>query len=169
MGYTTEFTGSFKINTVLAPAHREYLTAFARTDRIKRDEGRADLLPDPIRKAAGLPIGPDGGYYVGEYLPGDPSVVDMAEAPWGQPSTYCQWVPTEDGTEIRWDEQEKFYEYVEWLEYLIKHFLHRWGYALNGSVSWQGEDEEDKGVIVVTDNEVRIQRQAVPQRERDQS
>lgn len=169
MGYTTVFTGSFKLSKVVAPAHKAYLTAFARTRRVKRDEGKAELLSDPVRKAVGLPIGPDGGYYVGAHVPGDPSIVDRNEAPWGQPSNYCQWVPTEDCAEICWDGGEKVYEYVEWLEYLIKHFLQRWGYALNGSVSWQGEDDEDKGEIVVTDNEVHVRRQACPDREGDKS
>lgn len=46
--------------------------------------------------------------------------------------------------------------YVEWLEYLIQHFIAPWGYKLNGAVVWHGEDSDDIGRIVVTDNVVRV-------------
>lgn len=72
----------------------------------------------------------------------------------GFPGFYCQWVPTVDGDGIEWDGNEKFYEYVEWLEYIIKHFIEPWGLKLNGEVEWQGESNDDRGLIVVVDNEV---------------
>ena len=56
---------------------------------------------------------------------------------------------------MEWDGGEKFYNYVEWLEYLIKNFFEPWGYSLNGSVNWQGEEDEDNGTIVVKHNEVK--------------
>lgn len=59
----------------------------------------------------------------------------------GFPSNYCQWKPTEDGKSIVWDEREKFYEYVEWLEYLIKEFFKPRGYILNGTIGWEGNRE----------------------------
>ena len=55
-----------------------------------------------------------------------------------------------------WDGSEKFNKYVEWLEYLIEHFLGPWGYRLNGKVTWAGEDESDVGTIVIVDNVVMI-------------
>lgn len=70
------------------------------------------------------------------------------------PGYYCQWVPTEDGIGIEWDGGEKFYEYVEWLEYIIKHFLEPKGYVLNGAVRYQGEEIGDVGRIEVKDNQV---------------
>ena len=74
----------------------------------------------------------------------------------GQPGLWCQWVPNDEGTQIVWDEGEKFYEYVEWIRYLIAHFLAPWGYKLNGEVTWVGEDSDDRGVILITDNEVKV-------------
>lgn len=65
---------------------------------------------------------------------------------------YCQWVPDEEGETLVWDGGEKFYDYVEWLEYLIVHFLKPWGYTLNGEVEWKGEQAGDLGKIIVTDN-----------------
>jgi hypothetical protein len=53
-----------------------------------------------------------------------------------------------------WDGNEKFYHYAEWLEYLIGHFLAPWGYTLNGTVKWVGEDPADSGVIEVENNRV---------------
>lgn len=67
----------------------------------------------------------------------------------------CQWVPAGSADGIEWDYGEKFYNYVEWLEYLIKRFLKPWGYVLNGDVEWQGEDREDRGMIRVTNNKVK--------------
>jgi hypothetical protein len=70
------------------------------------------------------------------------------------PGYYCQWVPTDDGLGIAWDGGEKFYEYVEWLNYIIEHFMRPWGITVNGEVKWFGESSSDTGMIVVTDNVV---------------
>ena len=67
---------------------------------------------------------------------------------------WCQWIPDGGEDAIVWDQQEKFYYYVEWLEYIIKHFLQPWGYVLNGEVEWTGEARNDIGVICVNDNVV---------------
>lgn len=72
----------------------------------------------------------------------------------GRPDTYCQWVVTEDQEALEYDGNEKFYDYVEWLQYLITEFFEPWGYKLNGAVNWSGEDTDDVGEIVVTNNEV---------------
>lgn len=73
-----------------------------------------------------------------------------------QPGLWCQWIITEDGTELQWDGGEKFYNYVEWLKYLINHFFSKWGILLNGEVYWYGEEDSDKGVIVVKDNVIKL-------------
>ncbi len=70
------------------------------------------------------------------------------------PGFWCQWVPTEDGMGLEWDGNEKFYNYVEWLEYLIEKFFIPWGIKLNGEVEWEGEESGDLGIIIVKDNEV---------------
>jgi len=44
---------------------------------------------------------------------------------------------------------------VEWLEYLISHFIEPWGYTLNGSVTWTSAIYEPaRGTIHVRDNHV---------------
>jgi len=105
----------------------------------------------------------------------DGSLGQLERHPDSQPGLWCQWVPgriTEntnwwadiiytndlrnfEGCDcIAWDEEEKFYEYVPWLNYLIKHFLQPWGYTLNGRVIFRGEEEDDMGAIVVENNVV---------------
>jgi len=73
----------------MKPEHVAYLKQFSDTRRMKRDPKKAEKRRDPIRIAAGLPIGPDGAYFVGgEGLGGqdlDKSVVDGNKPPKGQP------------------------------------------------------------------------------------
>ncbi len=159
MGYTTDFNGAFELDKPLAPEHKAYLEAFATTRRMKRDPVIVATFPDPLREAVGLPVGDDGGYYVGSRADHgqerDTSILDYNSPPQGQPGLWLQWTPNDAGTAIEWDEAEKFYDYVEWLDYLIGHFLEPWGYSLNGEVSWAGEEDDDRGVIYVKDNEVQ--------------
>lgn len=70
------------------------------------------------------------------------------------PGIWCQWVPSADGCGIEWDGGEKFYEYTAWLVYVIENYIKPWGRTLNGSVEWQGEDNGDRGLLVVKDNVV---------------
>ena len=70
----------------------------------------------------------------------------------GYPGFWCQWVPNDDGTAIKWDGGEKFYSYVQWLQYIIDHFIKPWGLTLNGEVAWFGEEDDDLGKILVREN-----------------
>lgn len=159
MGYTTDFKGSFELSRPLAPEHDAYLKQFSETRRMMRNESLVAQMPDPVREAVGLEVGPQGAYFVG--APGfagqdrTEDIVDYNEPPRDQPGLWCQWVPNDEGTAIVWNEAEKFYNYVEWLEYLVKNFLSRWGYQLNGKVIWQGEETSDSGVIYVKNNQIK--------------
>lgn len=73
-----------------------------------------------------------------------------------QPGLWCQWVISDDGKALEWDGGEKFYNYIEWLKYLINRFFEPWGKKLNGEIYWEGEDSDDRGIIVVKDNVVKI-------------
>lgn len=161
MGYNTEFMGQFSLDRKLENRHIEYLTAFSNTRRMKRDEDLVNKNVDSIREAVDLPIGKEGGYFVGGKgfmgQENDPSVVDYNKPPFEQPGLWCKWSPTEDGNGIEWNQHEKFYNYVEWLKYIIEHFLKPWGYVLNGKVSWRGEEFSDIGNIVVKNNIVTVQ------------
>lgn len=147
MGYTTDFNGKFNLNKELSPKMAQYLTLFNETRRMKRN---ADEV-----------FGIDGEFFVfgrGSYgQDQEENIVDYNDAPSTQPGLWCQWSPTEDRMGIEWDGGEKFYNYTEWLVYLIHKFLAPNGYVLNGVVEWDGEGSGDVGEIFVEDNKVFIQ------------
>jgi len=164
MGYHTDFDGSFTVTPALSQAHADYLTAFAGTRRMARNANKTAEMPDALREEVGLPLGPQGAYFVGA-VGGEgmdcagqrrtSDITDYNRPPQGQPGLWCQWVPSQQGRDlIEWDGGEKFYNYVEWIEYLIEHFLNKWGYKLNGMVEWSGEEDDDRGRIVIDDNKV---------------
>lgn len=112
MGYTTDFTGKFKLDKKLSESDYEFLMKFSET----RHRGESEF----------------------ESTPG----------------IWCGWVPSEDGTSIVWNEQEKFYHYNSWIKWLITNYLGPRGYMLNGTVNWYGEESDDIGRIVIADNVV---------------
>lgn len=67
---------------------------------------------------------------------------------------YCQWKPTKDGKGLEWDGGEKFYDYVECLEWIIRTKLKPWGCVLSGSVKYKGEQRDDRGTVEVAANVV---------------
>lgn len=165
MGYNTDFEGEFRLNKPLTKEMREYLIAFSDSRRWKRDVNTVMDEPDPLRTAVGLPLGDDAEFYVGacntgEYtlIPGSVFCVRAAVPPATQPGLWCNWWPNQDGTAILWDGTEKFYNYIEWIEYLIEKILAPNGYSLNGIIEWQGEDEEDVGQITINNNDVHVGR-----------
>ncbi len=161
MGYTTNFKGSWKVTPALKPEHHVYLNAFSETRRMKRNPALTALRPDPLRIAAGLPVGVEGGYFVGstEYAGQEhdaPDVLDYNTEPGGQPGLWCKWTPNKAGDAIEWSGMEKFYDYGEWLIYIIGHFLQPWGYKLSGVVEWQGEDHKDRGFLIVAGDDSHV-------------
>jgi hypothetical protein len=160
MGYTTEFAGQFRLDRKLAPEHEVYLRAFNDTRHMFLNPKRAAGIADPLRVAAGLPVGPEGAYCV--FMRGGVStargIVRQDAPPMLGPncSRYCGWVPTDDGCAVTWDGAEKFSGYAAWLAFVVEHFLDRWGYAVRGSVAWQGETDADRGVLFVRNNKIVV-------------
>jgi hypothetical protein len=143
MGYDSTFRGEFKLNKSLTVKDYKFLKNFSETRRMKRN------LPEEY--------GVEGEFYVegkgyGGQDRNDPSIINFNSPPSTQPGLWCQWIPNEEGDAIVWDGGEKFYNYVEWIQYLIDKILSPRGYILNGEVFWQGEDSDDEGKIVVKDN-----------------
>jgi hypothetical protein len=147
MGYTTDFIGSFAFDKPLAKEDKEFLTKLSNSRRMARDT-------DPKYGVEGE-FYVDGGY---DGFTGEDGVIDHNRQPSTQPGLWCQWVPSDDGKFLEWDGGEKFYAYVEWLQYIINSVLPRLSqpYVLNGEVTWYGEDHDDTGKIIVTDNNVEI-------------
>ena len=155
MGYSTYFAGVFTLDRPLKPEQKAYLEAFSHTRRMKRDIALLEGLADPVREAVGLPLGEEGAYFIGapdHCCQDNQGVTEINSPPPGQPGLWCGWTPNEDGDCIEHDGGEKFYEYVDWIKYLIKHFLAPWGYVVNGEVEWSGEEVGDNGVIFIHDN-----------------
>ncbi len=139
MGYDTAFTGHFTVTPALSKAHIAYLQDFASVRHMRRDAELLATKKDPLRTAVGLPLGKEGAYFIGttQRTTGDKSILDLNKPPLGCPDLYCQWVPSKDGKQIKWDGNEKFRAYLEWLRYLVANFLSPWGYEISGEVRWQ--------------------------------
>jgi len=74
----------------------------------------------------------------------------------GLPGIWCQWRVGDDGQSLEWDRGEKFYDYVEWLAYIVKYILMPAGYELSGTVAYQGERVKDGGRIAVMQNKIQV-------------
>lgn len=153
MGYDTQFEGHVEVSPPLNEHEVEYLNRFASTRRMEHKQG-------PYAAVRGS----DGLYR------DDPDVINYNSPPAGQPGLWCQWVVTDDGKFIEWDEGEKFYNAEEWMVYIIGHFLMPGGLAsksgdpqfehftfdhtVNGEIGARGDDFDDIWTLVVTDNVV---------------
>jgi hypothetical protein len=158
MGYTTDFFGRFELDKPLTDEQANYINKFADTRRMKRDVNK---LNDLYKGEHGL----NGNYGIqGEFFVGaagfagqdhDDSIIDYNTPPKTQPSLWCQW-NIENNQYVVWDGSEKFYNYVEWLEYYIKNFFIPMGVILNGEVMWVVVDNVDIGKIVVINNNIKV-------------
>jgi hypothetical protein len=162
MGYTTEFNGRVRISPPLNSYEIAYLRQFAGSRRMDRARG-------PYFVGGPGLFGQGGG----------PDIRDYNHPSAGQPGLWCNWEPTDDGTAIKWNGVEKFYDSQEWMTYLIDTFLKRgavlagelaspvpgrdypeefryftFDHELNGVIDAQGEDEDDRWQLVVTGNTV---------------
>lgn len=159
MGYTTDFSGSLEFNKPVTDELRDYIDKFNRTRRMVRDVNKIkEIYPNWAELCFNGDLGREGEYFIGgDGFMGqdnDDSIINYNHAPASQPGLWCQWVIYGDCLE--WDGNEKFYNYIEWLEYLINHFFKPIGYILNGDIIWQGEDSDDCGTISVKDNVVDV-------------
>ena len=147
MGYTTDFIGKIKIEPCLSAEEITFLNKFNGTRRMACAQG---------------PYYVDRGGFKGQDHK-DPSVTNYNSAPAGQPGLWCNWEATEDGQYIQWDGGEKFYSSLEWMQYLIDHFIGHspiakselpflQHHSLSGRIEAQGEDYNDRWLLVVEDN-----------------
>ena len=148
MGYTTDFTGYVKTDKPVDEKTFNLINGIGSTRRMKRSG---------LSKEYGV----DGEFYFeadGDFgqsrNPKFGKIVDYNIPPKTQPGLWCQWIMLEDRQTIEWDGGEKFYNYVEWMIYLIDKILKPAGYIVNGEIEWNGEDFSDQGVIIVKDNKV---------------
>ena len=156
MGYSTDFYGSVSFNKPVSEELKNYINKFSKTRRMERDVNKIkEVFPDWAKNCFNGNLGINGEYFVGGNgfmgQEDDESVINHNCPPKTQPGLWCQWIINDNG-ELEWDGNEKFYNYVEWLEYLIKHFFKPEGYILNGIINFQGDESDDCGYIKVTNN-----------------
>lgn len=153
MGYTTDFIGHFDVNPPLNEAESHYLKVFAESRRWDRPQG-----PYAI---PGNPYAEEPPFNAGERY--------NRPAP-GQPQLWCHWLAVGDGVGLTYDGLEKCYAPVEWLTYLIEHFLapgarashtddplfdgFTFDHMLSGTVIGCRRDTRELFAIEVCDNEV---------------
>lgn len=162
MGYTTEFEGEFLIEPPLSTKLTKYINRFSNVRHMKRNiEKTKELYPNWRDFCFRCRLGYEGEYFAiesddyGQEYTSD--IIDYNEPPETQPGLWCDWfVPEDDPSVLRWDGSEKFYDYKEWLEYLIKNFLEPNGHVVNGTVRFEGENPDDKGYLYVNDNKVEM-------------
>jgi len=191
MGYTTDFNGGLRITPGIKQEQINYINLLSSTRRMKRDVNKLMEIyegkygnPFATEKTPEAIYGVDGEYFVHEepynYGKHHESIINYNCPPGqanfegenknGQPGLWCQWEIVDNGADgcyLQWDGGEKFYNYVEWLKYLIKTFFKPWGVVLNGEIYWNGEDREDLGCIVVKDNKVKTRAAEISYRESD--
>lgn len=76
---------------------------------------------------------------------------DGTNEPKPHPDSYCQWVISKDGGSLEWDQNEKFYNYTEWLQYVIAEVIAPTGRVVTGHVEYQGEETGDSGTLTIID------------------
>lgn len=148
MGYTTEFEGYVTISPALDFQEIDYLNKFSDSRRMHREEG---------------PFYVDGPGFMGQDRTS--TVINEDKPDPSQPSLWCSWVPSKDGTTIGWNGGEKFYNAVEWMRYIIQTFLtskppkelpffkyHR----VDGEIYAQGQESDDKWLLQVENNKVVV-------------
>ena len=109
MGHTTDFIGHVDIEPALNQDEIEYLTAFGLTRHFDRPDGPYAVSGNPMAAQDQERASVDTETY-------------SSLGP-GKPQLYCQWVPCLDGCCLSFDGNEKFYQPVAWMRYLIQHFL----------------------------------------------
>ena len=164
MGYNTEFLGSFKLNLPLDQKTADLINGITTTRRMKRDLNKIAKKENISNELALLKYGIDGEFYYdtndfsnfGQTL--DDTVIDSNIPPSTQPGLWCQWYYYKENNTIEWDKGEKFYNYIEWIQYIIKKILVPRKYAINGEIEWVGDEDNDKGIIKIYNNDIFIEK-----------
>lgn len=158
MGYTTEFFGEITVTPALNHDEIDYLRDFANSRRMHRTRGPLYAVPSNSWGQSG----------------DTDDVLSFNGPDPDQPGLWCQWVPTEDGTAVAWDQGEKFYNAAEWMTYLVTYLLapsardyvdahltedprlagFTCDHHLTGEITAHGEDDDDRWLLQVTDNAV---------------
>ena len=190
MGYETHFSDELTIQPIPTSEHRAYLEVFLDTRKMRRDVTKLgpDPLREAVGLPVGFEgafyVGdpesdgfrgskipsvidhnsPPGGSRFRCAVPGDFSTFGELPRPEGYvPSLWCGWSIGESTPDsfVLGADDGKNHEVQDWLRYLIENFFVPWGYKLNGTVEWSGEEDLDLGRMVVKDSVLRVQQASV--------
>lgn len=165
MGYTTRFVGQFILNRELDNETFILLHNLGNSIRVSRDISVLARIDNLSKQDALEKYGTEGEFYFtnrpshfienGVYIRvKDETVLNRNSPPAPQPSLWCGWIPTDDKKKIVWNEKEKFYKSVEWIQYIINRILSPKGYELCGKMKCYGEDPTDSWEIQIMNNTV---------------
>lgn len=175
MGYTTRFAGEIHFDHPVSAELKKYINSFAKTRHVRCDTSMIQrLFPEWQKYSWKGQLGFEGEYFIGPRIEINRPVIDSEETfyrwkdeinkangiiddnvpPRGVPGLWCNWIIDENGS-LCWSRGEKFYNYEEWLVYLIDRFFAPKGYLLDGKLLYSGEREDDMGYIFVRNNVVR--------------
>lgn len=162
MGYSTDFYGKFKLKNQLSDYLFNYINTFSSTRRMKRDNEKIkEIYSDWKERCLYGYLGEEGEFFIYDdpefYQYIDESIIDPNNPPKTQPGLWCQWIVEKinDKDYILWDNNEKFYHYIEWLKYIIENFIIPSDNKLNGYVFFEGENFKDIGLIEVKNNKIK--------------
>jgi hypothetical protein len=155
MGYTTDFSGTIEVK----------FNDAEKCDFVYRTINELNQTRRVKRNVDSERYGIEGEFYFGQ----EDNIVDYNIPPLTQPSLYLGWqaITTSDPTmlEIQWDGNEKFYEYIAWMKYLIEKLIKPNGGTANGDIKWWGEDSDDMGMIKVENNCITIYEAVITMKE----
>ena len=65
------------------------------------------------------------------------------------PSIWLKWEIYEEKGDhyLEWNQEEKFYNYYDWLQLIVNKFLEPKKIYLQGKINYSGEDTDDAGII----------------------
>ena len=169
MGYNTSFEGGFDIDKPMTKEFVRFINRFSSTRRMKRDNEKIkEIYPDWKELCFKGNLGSEGEYFApvsrnfGQET--EKSIIEYNNPPETQPGLWCQWIIktnekiSDDISEytglIEHDGGEKFYDYVEWLDYMINNFFIPENLTINGAVLAVGESYDDATYIIVDRNQV---------------
>ena len=135
MGYTTYFEGSIVVTPALSP---EFIKRWNKATEGTPGKGFTRSCANGVEETPDMLPGFEGA----------------------KPQTWCHWQLTSIGnaTYIDWDGGEKFYDYIEWLQFLVAAIRKVEPRAeFEGLIEWDGEGHGDTGVLRVNaDGQVEV-------------
>lgn len=159
MGITTYFDGAFTLEPALT---RDQVRTIKQVSKHRHSNDSHPFEPVDLvaqvpyeMPARGVKLAPvtreratSGAEYDGD--------MEGSERAWPFPSIWCDWEVSEDGTRLRWNEGEKFYNYEGWLRFLIAQFLVPWEVTISGRVEFCREDDEVSGSLCALGSRIHV-------------